>query len=96
MYHYSPIELKKNKTMEGLIGSIIVGILAGFLAGKIMRGGGFGCLMNLLLGVVGGFVGGFLFRLLGISWGNGWIGEVGTAVIGAVLVLYVASLLKKK
>ena len=79
----------------GLIGSIIVGILAGFLAGKLMRGGGFGCLMNLLLGVVGGFVGGMLFRALGISWTNGWIGEVGTAVVGAVLVLYVASLLKK-
>ena len=79
----------------GLIGSIIVGILAGFLAGKLMRGGGFGCLMNLLLGVVGGFVGGMLFRALGISWNNGWIGEVGTAVVGAVLVLYVPSLLKK-
>ena len=79
----------------GLIGSIIVGILAGFLAGKLMRGGGFGCLMNLLLGVVGGFVGGMLFRALGISWNNGSIGEVGTAVVGAVLVLYVASLLKK-
>lgn len=79
----------------GLIGSIIVGILAGFLAGKLMRGGGFGCLMNLLLGMVGGFVGGMLFRALGISWNNGWIGEVGTAVVGAVLVLYVASLLKK-
>ena len=79
----------------GLIGSIIVGILAGFLAGKLMRGGGFGCLMDLLLGVVGGFVGGMLFRALGISWNNGWIGEVGTAVVGAVLVLYVASLLKK-
>lgn len=79
----------------GLIGSIIVGILAGFLAGKLMRGGGFGCLMNLLLGVVGGFVGDMLFRALGISWNNGWIGEVGTAVVGAVLVLYVASLLKK-
>jgi uncharacterized membrane protein YeaQ/YmgE (transglycosylase-associated protein family) len=40
-------------------------------------------------------VGGMLFRALGISWNNGWIGEVGTAVVGAVLVLYVASLLKK-
>ena len=81
--------------MGGLIGSIIVGILAGFLAGKLMRGGGFGCLMNLLLGIVGGFVGGMIFRARGIQWNNGWIGEVGTAVIGAVLVLYIASLLKK-
>lgn len=79
----------------GLIGSIIIGILAGFLAGKIMKGGGFGCLWNLLLGIVGGFVGGQIFGLLGISLGANWIGELITAVIGAVLVLYIAALIKK-
>ena len=44
--------------MTGLIGSIIIGILAGFLAGKIMRGGGYGCLVNLILGILGGAFGG--------------------------------------
>lgn len=79
-----------------MIGSIIIGILAGFFAGKIMRGGGFGCLWNLLLGVIGGAVGGWVFDLFDISVAGGRIGQLVTAVIGAVIVLYVASLFRKK
>ena len=67
----------------GLIGSIIIGILAGFAAGKIMKGGGFGCLVNLILGIVGGFVGGLLFEAVGIHT-TGIIGQLITAVVGAV------------
>ena len=78
----------------GLIGSIIVGILAGFLAGKLMRGGGFGCLWNIILGIVGGLVGNWLFTLLNISWG-GLIGQIGTAVVGAVVLLWIAGVIKK-
>lgn len=80
--------------MEGLIGSIILGCLAGFCAGKLMKGGGFGFLMNLLLGLFGGAIGGWLFGLLGIEWG-GLLGQLGTAIVGAVVILYVASLLRK-
>ena len=80
--------------MGGLIGSIIIGCLAGFCAGKLMKGGGFGILMNLLLGLFGGALGGWLFGLLGISWG-GVLGQLGTAVVGAVLILYIANKLKK-
>lgn len=80
--------------MFGFIGSIIIGCLAGFIAGKIMRGGGFGFWMNLLLGIVGGVVGGWTLSLLNISWG-GTIGSLGTAVVGAVLLLWVASLFRK-
>ena len=69
----------------GLIGAIIIGILAGFIANKIMGKGG-GLLWNLVLGVIGGFAGGFLFDLLNITWG-GTIGQLGTAVVGAVVVL---------
>ena len=79
--------------MEGLIGSIILGCLAGFCAGKLMKGGGFGFLMNLLLGLFGGALGGWLFGLLGIEWG-GLLGQLGTAIVGAVVILYIASLLK--
>ena len=79
--------------MGGLIGSIILGCLAGFCAGKLMKGGGFGFLMNLLLGLFGGAVGGGLFNWLGISWG-GVLGQLGTAIVGAVLILWVASLLR--
>ncbi|MBQ9363371.1 MAG: GlsB/YeaQ/YmgE family stress response membrane protein [Bacteroidaceae bacterium] len=81
--------------MTGLIGSIIMGCLAGFCAGKLMKGGGFGFLMNLLLGLFGGAVGGWLFSLLGVEWG-GLLGQLGTAIIGAVVILWVASLLRGK
>jgi len=82
--------------MEGCLGSLIVGLLAGFLAGKIMKGGGFGCLVNVLLGLVGGIVGSWIFRVLNISIQGGWIVEVIIATVGAVAVLWVASLFKKK
>ncbi|HEY9551275.1 MAG TPA: GlsB/YeaQ/YmgE family stress response membrane protein [Prevotella sp.] len=80
--------------MLGFIGSILIGCLAGFIAGKLMKGGGFGCLWNLLLGIAGGVVGGWTFGLLGISW-DGTLGTLGTAVIGAVLILWIASRFKK-
>ena len=84
-----------NKTiMLGIILSIVIGCLAGFCAGKLMKGGGFGFLMNLLLGLFGGVLGGWLFSLLHIEWG-GLLGQLGTAIIGAVVILYIASLLKK-
>ena len=78
----------------GFIGSILIGILAGFLAGKIMKGGGFGCLWNLVLGVVGGFVGAFILHLFNIEGNGSWMAELATAVLGAVLVLWVASKFK--
>ena len=77
----------------GIIISIIIGCVCGFLAGKIMKGGGFGILINLLLGIVGGAVGSWLFSLFGIDWG-GIIDEIGTGTIGAILVLWIASLFK--
>lgn len=59
-----------------------------------MKGGGFGFLMNLLLGLFGGLLGGWIFGLLGIEWG-GLLGQLGTAIIGAVVILWVANMLKK-
>ncbi|MBR1688659.1 MAG: GlsB/YeaQ/YmgE family stress response membrane protein [Prevotella sp.] len=78
----------------GIIGSLIIGALAGFLAGKLMRGGGFGLVINLILGLFGGVLGGWLFHLLGIQW-DSVLGQLGTATVGAAAILYVASLLKK-
>ena len=80
--------------MVGILLSIVIGCLAGFIAGKLMRGGGFGILFNLLLGIIGGVVGGWLFEQLGVSWG-GLLGQLGTAVVGAVVVLFIASLFRK-
>ena len=74
----------------GIIGSIIIGCLAGLL----MKGGGMGFVMNLVLGLFGGVLGGWLFDQLGITWG-GILGQLGTAIVGAVAILWVASLIKK-
>ena len=78
----------------GLIGSIIIGVLAGLFANKIMNKSTDGCWWNLLLGVVGGFFGGWVFDLLNISWG-GVVGQLGTAIVGAVLIPWIAAQIKK-
>ena len=78
----------------GFLYFIIIGAIAGG-AGKIMQGGGFGLLMNIVLGIVGGVIGGWVFSLLGISADGGLIGSLITALVGAVLLLYVARLIKK-
>ena len=74
---------------------IIIGAVAGWLAGNIMKGGGFGLGMNILLGIIGGVVGGWVFGMLGISSDGGTIGSLVTSVVGAVLILYVGRLIKK-
>ena len=73
---------------------IIIGIVAGFLAGKIMRGGGFGLIINLLLGILGGVLGGWVFALFGLA-ASGLIGSLITSTVGAILVLWIASLFSK-
>ena len=78
----------------GIIISLLLGCLAGFCAGKLMKGGGFGIIMNCVLGLLGGALGGWLFDLLGIEWG-GLLGQLGTAIIGAVVILWIASFFKK-
>ena len=79
-----------------LVFAILVGCIAGFAAGKIMRGGGFGFIVNTILGLIGGVVGGWLLGMLGVSIPGGPIGGVITAFIGAVIVLGIASLFNKK
>ena len=74
---------------------IIIGAVAGWLAGQIMKGGGFGLLVNIILGIIGGAVGGWLFGQLGISAGGGLTGSLITATVGAVAVLFVAGVFKK-
>ena len=71
---------------------IIIGAIAGWLAGLIMKGGGFGFLINALLGIVGGVVGGWLF---GVLIGDNVFGPFITSVVGAIVVLFIAGLFKK-
>ena len=69
---------------------ILIGLVSGFVAGKLMRGGGFGLIVNLVVGIIGGVLGGWLFSLLGISAG-GIIGGLITSVVGAVVLLWIVS-----
>lgn len=79
----------------GFLWFLIIGAVAGWLAGQIMKGGGFGIVGNIIVGVVGGLLGGWLFGLLGVSAGGGLIGSLITALVGAVVLLFIASLIKK-
>jgi uncharacterized membrane protein YeaQ/YmgE (transglycosylase-associated protein family) len=74
---------------------VVIGIVAGFLAGKIMRGRGYGLIVDLLLGIVGSFVGGWIFTQLHISMGNGLLGQLLMALVGALLLLFIVRLIKK-
>ena len=80
--------------MGGLLYWIIVGLIAGFLAGKVMKGGGYGVLMDIVLDMLGAIVGGWLFGMLGISAG-GLIGGILVAFIGAVILIWLTRMLKK-
>jgi uncharacterized membrane protein YeaQ/YmgE (transglycosylase-associated protein family) len=73
---------------------VIIGAIAGWLAGQIMKGRGFGVLGNSLVGIVGALIGGFVFRLLGFIAG-GLIAELITATVGAIILIWVVGLIKK-
>lgn len=73
---------------------LLIGALAGWLAGVIMKGGGFGFIGNIVVGVVGAFLGGWLLPKLGVSIGGDFGGFI-TAVIGAVILLFIVRLIKK-
>jgi uncharacterized membrane protein YeaQ/YmgE (transglycosylase-associated protein family) len=81
--------------VQSLIIFLAVGAVAGWLAGLLMRGGGFGLLGNTVVGIVGAVVGGWLFRVLGISAAGGLVGALITAVVGAALLLFVAGLIQR-
>ncbi|HMP89947.1 MAG TPA: GlsB/YeaQ/YmgE family stress response membrane protein [Kiritimatiellia bacterium] len=79
-----------------LVTILIVGGVAGWVAGLIIKGGGFGIIGNIVVGILGAFAGGFIFQTLGINIGSGLAGAIVTAVIGAVVILFVVGLIKKK
>lgn len=74
---------------------LIIGAVAGWLAGNFMKGGGFGVLVNILVGVIGAFVGSWAFGLFGISLDAGMIGQLITATVGAVILLFIVGLIKR-
>ena len=73
---------------------LVIGAFAGWLAGNIMKGRGFGIIGNIVIGIIGALIGGYIFDLLGISAG-GLLGSLITATLGAVALLFVVGLIKK-
>jgi uncharacterized membrane protein YeaQ/YmgE (transglycosylase-associated protein family) len=80
--------------LEGLIMSVVIGLIAGWLAGKVMKGGGYGILMDIVLGIAGGVVGRLVFGLLGLYSGS-LIGAIVVSFVGAVILIWVVRQLKR-
>ena len=74
---------------------IVVGLVAGWLAGQFMKGGGFGVVGDIVVGILGALLGGFLFRSMGVSAGGGLIGAIIVATIGAVVLIVLLRLIKR-
>ena len=74
---------------------LLIGAIAGWLAGIVMKGGGFGLFVDIIIGIIGSVIGGWVFGLMGISAGGGMIGSIVVATIGAILLLFVVRLFKK-
>lgn len=79
---------------QNLILFLVVGLVAGWLAGRIMKGAGFGLVGDLIVGVIGAFIGVWLFGQLGIS-GGGILGLLVASLVGALLLLFVIRLIKR-
>jgi uncharacterized membrane protein YeaQ/YmgE (transglycosylase-associated protein family) len=77
-----------------LLWFLLIGLVAGWLAGQIVKGGGFGLVGDLVIGVIGSFIGGWVFGLLGLG-AYGLIGQLVMALVGAILLLFLVRLIKR-
>jgi len=77
---------------RGLLGWLLIGLLAGWLAGKLARGRGFGCIGDILLGLIGSVIGGWIFTKLGIVHENTFLFSLAAATVGAVVLVSIAHL----
>jgi len=80
--------------IQKLIIFLVIGIFAGWAAGRLMKGSGFGAVGNLIVGIMGALLGGFLFRLIGISY-HGLLGEVIISVAGAIIFVILIGFIKR-
>jgi uncharacterized membrane protein YeaQ/YmgE (transglycosylase-associated protein family) len=79
----------------GFLAWIVVGLIAGWLAGQVMKGGGYGVLVDIILGILGGLLGGWLFGQMGIWPAGGMVGSIIVAFIGAVILVGITRLIKR-
>ncbi|MBY6082829.1 MULTISPECIES: GlsB/YeaQ/YmgE family stress response membrane protein [Ruegeria] len=80
---------------SSLLAMLIIGAIAGWLSGRIMKGRGFGVIGNIIVGIVGAFLAGTIFPALGFSVGGGMVSSIFFATIGAVILLFLIGLVKK-
>lgn len=82
--------------LEQIVIALVIGGIAGWLAGTLFKGSGFGLVGNIVVGLLGALLGGLLFGLLKISIGGEWLGPIITSTVGAVVLLFALSLIKRK
>lgn len=82
--------------IESLLIWLIVGAIAGWAAGQIVRGFGFGLIGNIVVGIVGAFIAGWLLPKLGVSIGSGIVGAIIHAIVGAVILLVIIGLVRRR
>jgi uncharacterized membrane protein YeaQ/YmgE (transglycosylase-associated protein family) len=80
---------------HGIIAWLIIGAIAGWLAGKVVEGGGFGLIVDIIVGIIGAFIGGWLAGAIGLDIGGGLISSIIVALIGAVILLIVLRFIKR-
>lgn len=83
-------------SIEQLLVFLLIGGIAGWLAGLIMKGDRFGFIGTIVVGVLGAVLGGWLFGLMGIELGGKWLGPIVTATAGSVVLLFIIGLVRKK
>lgn len=81
--------------LESLIVALVIGAIAGWLAGVVVKGGGFGLVGDIIVGIIGAVVAGWLFPMLGVNLGGGWIGAILSSAVGAILVLVIIKLIRR-
>ncbi len=79
---------------EGILVTLFVGLVAGWLAWKVVRGAGFGIIGDIIIGILGAFIAGWLFPRLGFAIGGGLVAEIIYAAIGAILLLLIVRLIR--
>jgi uncharacterized membrane protein YeaQ/YmgE (transglycosylase-associated protein family) len=84
------------QTSVGWIGYIIIGAIAGWIAGKIVKCGGSGILMNIVIGIIGALIGGFLLSFFLDTAGGGWWFTLFTAILGSVILLAIVGAVRKR
>jgi uncharacterized membrane protein YeaQ/YmgE (transglycosylase-associated protein family) len=89
------VNVQREENRMDFIWLMLVGLIAGWLAGVLVKGGGFGMLGDIVVGILGALVGGFLFRFFGLSAGGGFFGSIFVATIGAIVLIVLLRIIKK-